>query len=101
MKNTEPAIYVFDIEGTLLDGYGELRPGATEMFTAIRKERPETKILFESGMNEKEVKIIVDKILSITIELLYNTIKEWKKMEIKLHSSNSVINISLKNLVIL
>lgn len=62
MKNTEPGIYVFDIEGTLLDGHGELRPGATEMFTAIRKERPDTKILFESGMNEKEVKIIIDKI---------------------------------------
>ena len=70
MKNTEPAIYVFDIEGTLLDGHGELRPGATEMFTAIRKERPETKILFESGMNEKEFKIIIDKI-NETLETPY------------------------------
>ena len=61
-NNTKPSVYVFDIEGTLLDGHGKLRKGATEMFIAIRTKAPETKILFESGMNEKEVNIIISQI---------------------------------------
>ena len=60
-SNTQPSIYVFDIEGTLLDGHGEIRPGTIEMFTAI-KQKTDKKVLFESGMNEKEVLSIIAKI---------------------------------------
>lgn len=59
-KNTEPSLYVFDIEGTLVDGHGQLRPGMVEMFSAIRRQTNK-KILFESGMNEKEVLSIIAK----------------------------------------
>ncbi len=59
--NSLPSVYVFDIEGTLLDGYGKIRAGAKEMFTAI-KTKTDRKVLFESGMNEKEVLSIIDKI---------------------------------------
>ncbi len=59
--NSLPSIYVFDIEGTLLDSDGKIRPGAIEMFTAI-KNKTDRKILFESGMNEKEVFSIISKI---------------------------------------
>lgn len=59
-ENTQPTIYVFDIEGTLLDGHGEIRPGTIEMFTAIM-QKTDKKILFESGMNEKEVLSIIDR----------------------------------------
>ena len=60
-ENSLPSIYVFDIEGTLLDGYGKIRPGAKEMFTAI-KTKTDRKVLFESGMNEKEVLSIIARI---------------------------------------
>lgn len=59
--NHAPSMYVFDIEGTLLDAHGELRPGALDMFKALR-QRTNKQILFESGMNEKEVLSIIAKI---------------------------------------
>ncbi|MBQ8762352.1 MAG: HAD hydrolase family protein [Clostridia bacterium] len=60
-NNTTPSLYVFDIEGTLLDGHNEIRPGTADMFTAI-KRKTDKQILFESGMNEKEVLSIIARI---------------------------------------